>query len=297
MKVTVLGVPDSAGAYCVGVEDGPTAVREAGLLDALAGAGHELNDAGDLIMRRWKPDHAHPRAQNLPDEVDAARELADAASELLEYGGRLLVLGGSCLVALGLSAAVARHSGRPRLVYIDRHLDLNTPASTEQGSLSWMGMAHALRIEGAATELAEAFGPDPLLIPEELVYLGVSEGQSTEWERRQREVLAVPLVPQSELVADPAAAAQRALGLLPAGPFVAHVDVDVLDFLDAPLAEDTNGANSGPTLEQLGIALRELAQAPHCLGLSVGQLNPAHADADPTALPRLVDALTFAFSN
>ncbi|GAA4178103.1 arginase family protein [Gryllotalpicola koreensis] len=295
MKVTVLGVPDSAGAYCVGVEDAPAALREAGLLDALAGAGHDVRDAGDLMMRRWKPDRAHPRAQNLPDEVDAARELADAASVLLEDGARLLVLGGSCLVALGVSAAVARHSGRPRLVYIDRHLDLNTPASTEQGSLSWMGMAHALDIEGSVVELAEAFGPRPLLAPEELVYLGVSEAQTTEWERRQREALGVSLVPQSDLVADPAAAARRALSHLPAGPFVTHVDVDVLDFLDAPLAEDSNGANSGPTLDQLGLALRELAQAPHCLGLSLGQLNPAHASADPTALPRLVGALTYAF--
>ena len=71
-----------------------------------------------------------------------------------------------------------------------------------------------------------------------------------------------------------------------------HVDVDVLDFLDAPIAENVNGRNTGPSITQLGLALTELWQDPECCALSIGQLDPAHAAADPTALPRLVAALT-----
>jgi arginase len=70
----------------------------------------------------------------------------------------------------------------------------------------------------------------------------------------------------------------------------------VLDFLDAPLAENVNGRNSGPTIEQLGLAVRELAQHPDCWALSVGQLDPNHAASDPNALKRFVDALAFAFA-
>lgn len=47
-------------------------------------------------------------------------------------------------------------------MYIDRHLDLNTPRSTTEGSLSWMGMAHALGLEGAAPELVDLMYRTPL---------------------------------------------------------------------------------------------------------------------------------------
>ncbi|RYZ31462.1 MAG: arginase, partial [Propionibacteriaceae bacterium] len=172
-RIVVLGVPDSAGAYCVGVERAPGALRAAGLVEALRSAGAEVRDAGDLTTRRWRPDRVSPRVQNVAEEVDALHELAAAGAGLLERGSRLLVLGGSCLVAVGFCAAVARLGERPRLVYVDRHTDLNTPLSTDEGSLSWMGMAHALRVEGSDEQLTDALGPDPLLGPGDLVYLGV----------------------------------------------------------------------------------------------------------------------------
>ncbi|MCI9856938.1 arginase family protein [Microbacterium proteolyticum] len=172
MKVTVLGVPSSAGAYCVGVERAPAALREAGLVEALRAAGAEAVDRGDLTMRRWAPDRESPFAQNVGDEAEAIRELSAAAAGLLAEGERLLVLGGSCMVAVGLCAAMAERGERPRLIYIDRHLDLNTPNSTTEGSLSWMGMAHALALDGAASELVQATGRWPLLQPPDLVYLG-----------------------------------------------------------------------------------------------------------------------------
>lgn len=297
MKVNVLGVPSSAGAYCVGVERAPAALREAGLIAALAAGGNEVFDAGDLTSRRWVPDRQRRYVQNLHDEVEALNELAEAASGLLAESERLLVLGGSCTVALGLLAGMARAGRRPHIVYIDRHLDLNTPHSTTDGSLSWMGMAHALGLHGAAPELVTATQNRPLLEPAELVYLGADVTQATEWERSQAQALGISIVSQSELVEHPRRAAGAALAALPVGPFVVHLDVDVLDFLDAPIAENLNGRNSGPSLVQLGPALHELLSHPDCWAMSIGQLDPAHAASDPTAVPRLVDVLASAASS
>lgn len=290
--INVLGYPSSSAAYCVGVEQAPAALREAGLISAMEAAGHRVEDAGDLPAHRWRPDRRRPLAQNLDEEVDALLELTDAAHDLIVPHERLVVLGGSCTVALGLCAAAARRGDGPHLIYIDRHLDLNTPVSTRQGSLSWMGMAHALDLDGAAPELVEMAGRRPLLPPAQLCYLGVDLAATTPWEREQVEDLGVTVVTQAELVADPARAADEARAALPPGPFLVHLDVDVLDFLDAPLAENVNGSNSGPTLAQLGLALTELWRKPGLLGLSIGQLVPAHAASDPTALTRLIDALT-----
>ena len=296
MTITVLGVPDSAGAYCVGVERAPSALRGAGLLDALAAAGNTVHDAGDLTERQWAPDREHPRAQNLRDEVEAVVELADAAGHLLADGSKLLVLGGSCTVALGMLAAQSRRQERPRIIYLDRHLDLNTPESTTEGSLSWMGMAHALALAGTCRELADATHRAPLLEPADLVYLGVEETQATPWEREQVRMLDLAVVSQAELCAHPATAARTAWEKLGPGPFVLHLDVDVLDFLDAPIAENVNGRNSGPSIDQLEEVLGELWHLDDCRGMSIGQLDPAHARADPTALPRFIGALASAMA-
>ena len=297
MKVNILGVPSSAGAYCVGVERAPGALRAAGLFDSLSAEGAEVIDAGDLTMRRWKPDRVSPYAQNLDDEVASMRELANVASTLLTEGELLLVLGGSCTVAFGVCAAIARQGGSPNIVYIDRHLDLNTPLSTAEGSLSWMGMAHALGLDGAADELVGATQNRPILEPSRLVYLGVDATQATDWERSQVHNLGITVVPQAQLTHQPQRAAQAALGALVAGPFVVHLDVDVLDFLDAPLAENVNGRNSGPTLAQLEPALAELIRHPDCRALSIAQLDPAHAGSDVTALPRLIAVLASAVAS
>src|SRR5688572_7101433 len=106
-KIKVLGYPSSAGAYCVGVEHAPAALRDAGLIGALRAVGHQVDDLGDLAVHLWKPDRKRPLAQNLEEEVGALSALADAAAPLVATDARLLVLGGSCTVALGLCAAVA----------------------------------------------------------------------------------------------------------------------------------------------------------------------------------------------
>jgi arginase len=93
------------------------------------------------------------------------------------------------------------------------------------------------------------------------------------------------------LAADPAGAAQAALDHLPPGPLALHIDVDVLDFIDAPLAENSDCRNTGPTLDQAVAALQLAAQDPRARSLSIGELNPTRCAGDPDALPRFVSSI------
>jgi arginase len=94
------------------------------------------------------------------------------------------------------------------------------------------------------------------------------------------------------LAADPGGTALAALGHLPAGPLAVHVDVDVLDFTDAPLAESTDGRNTGPTLDQVAGALTAAARDQRVRTLSIGELNPTRCAGDPAALARFVTSIT-----
>ena len=133
----------------MGQEQAPRALREGGLVAALSRAGNDVHDVGDLTMRMWTPDRERRFAQNLPDVVESVRELASAVPPLLSDDDRLLVLGGNCTIALGVCAGLRDVGIEPSLVYVDRHFDLNTPQSTTEGALDWMGLAHALALEGA----------------------------------------------------------------------------------------------------------------------------------------------------
>jgi len=291
-RISVVGVPSSAGSYAAGQDQAPGALRSAGLVEALVAAGREVRDDGDLPVQVWRPDRDHPLAQN-SDQVPAClRELAERLGPLLAHGDMVLVLGGNCTIAQAVIAALrGMRAGPPGLLYVDRHYDINTPQSTIDGALDWMGLAHALSLPGCVDVLADAFGPRPLLEPNQVAWLGVEPRMATDWEREQASRLGLRVTSSEALAADPAAAASGALGYLPPGPLAIHVDVDVLDFTDAPLAENTDGRNTGPTLDQAGEALRVAARDPRLRALSIGELNPTRSAGDPEAIPRFVGVL------
>ena len=114
---------------------------------------------------------------------------------------------------------------------------------------------------------------------------------ATPWEREQASRLALHVTTSQALAADPAAAAQTALSQLPAGPLALHLDVDVMDFIDAPLAENTDCRNTGPTLDQVTGALTAAARDQRTRALSIGELNPTRCAGDPGTLPRFARSI------
>jgi arginase len=291
-RISVVGAPSSAGSYAAGQDQAPGALRSAGLVEALVAAGREVRDDGDLPVQVWRPDRDHPLAQNSDQVTACLRELAERLGPMLAHGDMVLVLGGNCTIALAVIAALRRmRADPPGLLYLDRHYDINTPQSTIDGALDWMGLAHALSLPGCVDVLADAFGPRPLLEPNQVAWLGVEPRMATDWEREQASRLGLRVTSSEALAADPAAAASDALGYLPPGPLAIHVDVDVLDFTDAPLAESTDGRNTGPTLDQAGEALKVAARDPRLRALSIGELNPTRSAGDPEAIPRFVGVL------
>jgi arginase len=290
--ISIVGVPSSAGSYAAGQEQAPGVLRSAGLIDALSTSGAEVHDEGDVSLQVWRPDRLNPRAQNIAQVTDSIRELIERLTPLLARGDTLLALGGNCTVVLGVAAALRRVSSDPvGVFYMDRNYDLNTPDSTTDGALDWMGMAHALSLPGSLDALADVLGPRPLLEPNQVAWLGVEDRLATEWERAQARRLGLQVISSEAFTRDPVSSAVESLKHLPNGPLAVHLDVDVLDFTDAPLAENTDGRNSGPTLDQATVALRIAARDARFRSLSIGELNPTRSAGDPEAIPRFIASL------
>lgn len=296
-RLSIIGVPSSAGSYAAGQDQAPAALRHAGLLHALNDSGLAVRDDGDLPEQIWRPDRRRPFAQNVEQVTECLVELADRLGPLLADGHTVLVLGGNCTIVLAIMAGLQRlNAGPPGLLYMDRQFDLNTPDSTTDGALDWMGLAHALALPGSIDALTGAFGNRPLLQPWQVAWLGVDASLATDWEREQAHRLRLHVTSSSALAADPHGSAITALDALPPGPLAVHVDVDVLDFTDAPLAENTDGRNTGPTLDQLAQALLAAAGDPRLRALSIGELNPTRSAGEPDAIPRFIRMLASALS-
>jgi arginase len=285
--VALIGAPSSAGAYAPGQELAPRRLREAKLVTKLEKLGVAVRDRGDLSSRRWSPDRSSRRAQNVAEVTATIDEVRTAVAACLADGELPLVLGGDCTVGLGTIAAL----DKPGLVYLDLHADMNVPSSTPDGALDWMGIAHALSLDGSVPALAASCE----MQAEQIVLLGFDPTQATEWEREQVLAQGLQVLDVAELAADPAGAARAALAAVPPeqGAIAVHFDVDVIDFTDAPLSENT-GRNVGVSLQSAIAALAALLDDPRVAALTVTELNPLHGEADGSTLASFVDGLAAA---
>jgi arginase len=295
--VSLIGVPTSAGAFAPGQEQAPAALREAGLVAALAAAGLEVSDRGDSEPWRWRPDREEPRAQNLGRVVSIVRETAERVAEAAAESEVTVVLGGDCTVGIGtvaghIEADQEAEAERVGLIYFDTHADLNVPSAVREGALDWMGMAHMLGVEGARAELVEAGDRVPLLTPAQVLLFGWGPEQATAFEAEQVRRLELARETVDEVAAHPEGAAAAALALLEphCDRLLVHFDVDVVDFTDTPLSENT-GRNEGLAFATALRALRVLLAAPKLAALTIAELNPNHIEDGSDSLERLVAAL------
>ena len=145
-----------------------------------------------------------------------------------------------------------------------------------------MGVAQLLAVPDTVPILAGVGPRTPMLRPDQV--LRFANGSSTAFERQTIEELGIEEVPVAQVTADPMGAAHGVV-MGWARRFehlLVHVDVDVLDFLDFPIAEETR-RHRGLRFAQLVTALRELVE--HQIGWP-----SRSARSTPTTTPRVVDA-------
>jgi arginase len=291
-RLAVIGAPSGAGACGVGQERTPAAIRAAGLVDQLGRVGFTVDDLGDSPTVPWRPDRANPHAQNLQAVVETVQTTTERVADALVERDRVaLVLGGDCTVGIGTVAGTQQAIGPVALAYFDLHSDLNTPATAPDGALDWMALGHMLAVEGAEPTLTAAAGNTPLLDPGQVVLFAQAMSHSTRFERGQIERLALARVALEEVRDDPEGAASQALQLLAdrSDRYAIHLDVDVVDFTDAPLSEHPS-RNTGLKLDQMLRALRVLASGPGLVAITLAELNPHNAAADDGLLERFAAA-------
>jgi len=286
--LNVIGAATSAGAYSPGQEQAPATFRRHGLVAAIAGRGRPVRDHGDIAQFRWRPDLSRPQAMNLEAVRDACDAVAAQVATAIAAGEDVLVLGGDCTVELGTVAGANAAGARVGLVYMDFDADLNTPA-TSDGALDWTGVAHLLDIPDCEPSLAGLGPTRPMLAPRQLLYFAVEN--ITPPEAATIAERGVEVIGRDEALRDIEAAVARAVEWAErCDCLLIHFDVDVLSFVDFPIAENVRRCD-GLGLEQAAFVLKRLTAMPQWRGLTITEVNPAHAPDEADAFARLNSVL------
>jgi len=291
-KIALIGAPSSAGAFSPGTEKAPTALRAAGLVERLQGAGFEVTDYGDCAPRLFADDEEHRRARNLTEIVAGLNDLKTRAEIAMKSGALVLVLGGECVQAIGLLTGARRYYKHINLLWFDRDADLNTPATTPSGRIDGMVVAHI--IGKGAPELVRFWGEPPLVREPDITLFGIARLDPPEQEFLSRSPLRH--VNASDIQARGAAAsATDALNHLHADSreFVLHLDLDVIAQEEFPPV--VVPGSGGLSFEDVRAALKEILRHKNLVGLDIAQYNP-DKDTNGDGARKLVDLLVESLS-
>jgi arginase len=293
LTIAYAGVPTSLGSYGPGQEKAPQAFRNAGFPEMLRKEGLAVVDYGDLPVRRWRPDRKNLFAQHWEAVVTCVQETEVHISQAVSQGQVPVVIGGNCTIEMGVVAAHLRKCDRLGLIYLDLHADMNTPASTTEGALDWMGMGHMLGLNGAVPQLAGCGTRYPLISPAQVHILGFDPKTATEWERSVIRDRAIATSNLADVVKSPTECAEAILSRWATEfeRFLIHFDVDVVDFNDLPLAENYS-KNKGLSYDQTLELLEVLLESPKFAGLTVTEINPDHGAEDGSTIQKFAQDLS-----
>ncbi|EGD74710.1 arginase [Salpingoeca rosetta] len=176
----VIGAPLSFGQPFDGVQRGPTALREAGLLDGIMKLGWRVTERGDLDFGAAGADaaeYAGPGNCKLAQAVGAANEkIYRATSESAEQGKFVLTLGGDHSLATGTLAGALSVRPDVGVLWIDAHADINIPETSPSGNMHGMPLGLVAGLCDCKTIPGHAWLADvPKLDLNNLVYVGLRD--------------------------------------------------------------------------------------------------------------------------
>jgi arginase len=202
--------------------------------------------------------------------------VADAVAQQARAGAVPAVVSGDCLVALATIAGLQRAGADPGVVWFDAHSDVHTLQTSTSGYLG--GLALRLALGAHADLLAEPLGLRP-----------IAEDRAVLVDARDLDPAEAAYLAESGLVRRAVDALDDAV--LPDGPLVLHVDVDVIDAGELPNLRFP--ASGGPSADAVLRAVHRVLATGRVVALDIAcPWYPARDDRDRAVRDELLAALT-----
>jgi arginase len=284
-KIKIIGVPMDLGAGRRGVDMGPSAIRIAGLNQAISRVGFHLEDAGNIHVRTpesMKPSNV--RARYLPEIQSICEQLADAVEETISKGATPVVLGGDHSIAMGSASGVAAHykkqNQRIGIIWLDAHTDINTPETSPSGNVH--GMPLAALLGKGPKELTHVAGFSPKILPKNAAVIGARSVDPGESDLIRE--LGIRVFTMSEMdERGIGSVIEEAIQIATNNTAGFHATLD-MDFLDPFYAPGVGTREpGGGTYRETHLAMEKIADSGKMLSVEVTEVNPLYDVSNQTA--------------
>ncbi len=266
------------GAGRRGTDMGPSAVRLAGLHDALAAAGFDdVEDLGDLDVPAVETlKLVDPKMKHLPAIAATCRTLAAKVRDALRRGRVPVTIGGDHSCAVGSISGVAAHFRRERrklgVIWVDAHGDMNTPQTTRSGNVHGMPLSALLGM--GAPQLTQIEGRFAKVDPDRTALVGVRDLDLEEMEVVHASGVHVFTMKEIDErgIAEVMRQAIGFAGGPDAGPIHVSFDLDGVDPRFAPGVGTS--VDGGLTYREAHLAREMVAETQRLSSLDVVEINP-----------------------
>jgi arginase len=274
--VRIIAVPLDLGASRRGTDVGPSALRIAGLGNALRRMGYDVALEEDIPAPAMETRRSEDKkARYKPQILDVCTRLANRVKEVMDAGDFPLVLGGDHSIAMGTVAGTAAHFRDKEqsigLIWFDAHGDMNVPESSPSGNIHGMPLAHLL---GKGDEdLKNILGFSPKVKPENVALIGVRAIDAHERQIiRESGIHAFTMREIDEH--GMAAVARRALEVVNDGTAGFHVSFDV-DGCDPTVIPGSGTlVPGGVSFREAHLLMEYAADSGRLLSMEIVELNP-----------------------
>jgi len=273
--VSLIGAPTDIGAGSIGSRMGPSALRVAGIKEAIHQFGLDVKDCGDLNgpANPWLP--AVNGFRHLAEVARWNELLHEAMYQELQAGRLPILLGGDHCLGIGSISAVARHcreTGRKlRVLWLDAHADFNTATLTPTGNIH--GMPVACLCGHGPEQLTHIGGTVPAMSPKDIRQIGirsVDEGEKRFVHDMGIEVFDMRFIDEMGM----RHTMEQALLGVDDNTHL-HISLDV-DFLDPDIAPGVGTTvRGGPNYREAQLCMEMIADTGRLGSLDVVELNPA----------------------
>jgi arginase len=281
--VSIIGAPTDIGASRIGARMGPEALRVAGIAQAIAHFGAQVQDCGDVSGPRNPQQGPVEGFRHLREVAAWSQAVHDRVYRELTRGRLPLLLGGDHSLAIGSVSAVAAYcheqGKKLRILWLDAHADFNTSQITPSGNIHGMPVACLLGHGPAA--LTQLSPKVRAIAPADIRLIGVRSVDEPEKRFLREQGMAVLDMRYIDEFGMRHTMAQ-ALADIDTSTHL-HVSFDI-DFLDPDMAPGTGSTvRGGPSYREAQLCMEMMADVGQLGSLDIVELNPALDHRNSTA--------------
>lgn len=268
-----------------GVDMGPTALRIAGIAEAVERLGWSFEDRGNVNVPI--PESRIPKnksARFLGEISRCCRRQRRRVEAILDDGALPLVVGGDHSIAMGTVAALsswhARRGEQIGLLWFDAHGDMNTPESSPSGNIH--GMPCAVCLGRGHPDLVGLGDVQPMVSVANTAIVGVRDLDARERQEIQESGVKVFTMRDVDMLGI-TEVMHRALEIVNGDTAGFHLSFD-LDGTDPAVAPGVGTpVRGGTNFRESHLVMELAAESGGLLGIEMTEINPILDDRNSTA--------------